>query len=142
MINKILLLLILIISLDSKIIRDNDNQVVFDTTSMLMWQDNNDVIFYTYTWGNAISYCENLTNANHSDWRLPNVNELYTIIEFTNSSPAMSSSFGQTSNSKYWSSTTYKYNLAHAWYIDFTSGSSSYQQKTTSTRVRCVRDID
>jgi len=32
-------------------------------------------------WNSAVSYCENLTEDGHSDWRLPNIDELRTIIK-------------------------------------------------------------
>ena len=35
----------------------------------------------TYTWGGAFSYCDNLTEGGYSDWRLPNINELRTLIK-------------------------------------------------------------
>ena len=144
MINKILILCIIFNYLQSEIIRDDDNQVVFDTASKLMWQDDNDVILTSTkkSHKDAIDYCEALTNVNYTDWRLPNINELYTVIDFTQNSPAMNSKFIQTSSNKYWSSTTSKYNLSHAWYIDFSTGSSSYQAKSTITLLRCVRDIN
>ncbi len=140
MINKVLIFCILVSFAQSEIIRDDNNQVVFDTTSKLMWQDDNDVILTSTkkTWENAIAYCESLNNVSYTDWRLPNINELYTIINFTNSSPAMNSKFIQTSNSKYWTSTSYKYDLSNAWHIDFTNGSSSYQIKSTTTFLRPI----
>ena len=35
----------------------------------------------TYTWSDAVSYCDNLTEGGYSDWRLPNINELRTLIK-------------------------------------------------------------
>ena len=32
-------------------------------------------------WENAVSYCKNLTELGYSDWRLPTVNELRTLIQ-------------------------------------------------------------
>lgn len=32
-------------------------------------------------WDTAVSYCENLTENNHDDWRLPNIDELRTTIK-------------------------------------------------------------
>lgn len=33
------------------------------------------------SWDSAVSYCENLTEDNHTDWRLPNIDELRTTIK-------------------------------------------------------------
>jgi len=35
----------------------------------------------TYNWSDAFSYCDNLTEGGYSDWRLPNINELRTLIK-------------------------------------------------------------
>ena len=32
-------------------------------------------------WNDAVSYCNNLTECGYSDWRLPNINELRTLIK-------------------------------------------------------------
>lgn len=53
------------------------------------------------SWENALSYCENLTQTGHSDWRLPNAKELHTIVDYTRSpdttnSPAIDALFATT----------------------------------------------
>lgn len=36
---------------------------------------------YNYSWEDAFSYCENLGEGGYSDWHLPTVNELRTLIQ-------------------------------------------------------------
>ena len=57
----------------------NENETVTDSESNLIWQRS-----YTSskTWQEALSYCENLTASDHYDWRLPNRNELASLIDF------------------------------------------------------------
>jgi len=63
------------------------DEVLTDYASGLMWQKN-----YTNkgmsTWKEALFYCENLVYAGYSDWRLPNKNELASIVDYGKDSPA------------------------------------------------------
>ncbi|MCI5158911.1 MAG: DUF1566 domain-containing protein, partial [Candidatus Electrothrix sp. AUS1_2] len=40
-----------------------------------------------------MEYCENLTLANRSDWRLPNLRELKSIISYSHAMPAVDPTF-------------------------------------------------
>jgi len=66
-----------------KFIRDDRNEVVIDSTTNLMWQDNKDVVLSNFTWGIAAKYCQRLNFAGYKDWRLPTISELVTINDFT-----------------------------------------------------------
>lgn len=69
---------------------DNGDGTVNDNCTGLMWQKNtadidgdgieNDQV----SWCEALAYCEGLTLAGHSDWRLPNVRESQSIINYGN----------------------------------------------------------
>lgn len=43
----------------------------------LTWSKKADAI---YTWEEALSYCDNLTESGYTDWRLPNIDELMTLL--------------------------------------------------------------
>jgi len=111
--------------------------IVTDSTTSLQWQD--DAIGSTMDWQSAINHCEALTLESYSDWRLPNINELKTIIDRTKVSPAIVDGFENASSNDYWSSTTYEGNKNLAWDVDFYSGSTNYSYKGNSYYVRCVR---
>ncbi len=36
---------------------------------------------YEMKWDDAVNYCRNLNEIGHSDWRLPNIDELRTIVK-------------------------------------------------------------
>ena len=79
---------------------DNGDGTITDTATGLMWQQADDG--NTHNWENALSYCEDLTLANHSDWRLPNAKELHSIIDYNRTlsatnSPAIDPLFSCTS---------------------------------------------
>jgi hypothetical protein len=62
---------------------DNNNGTISDLATGLMWQKTDDGI--TRDWSEALIYAENLTLANHNDWRLPNAKELQSIVDYTRS---------------------------------------------------------
>ena len=133
-------ILLIIIGASSLLLADftRTNGVVTDNTTNLQWQD--DVASVSKTWSQAITYCETLSLDGRSDWRLPNKNELLSIVDYTKSNPAIDSTFVNiiTSNS-YWSSTTYSSHTNYAWSIDFYYGDTYGTYKGTSKYVRCVR---
>ena len=97
----------------------------------------------------AINNCENLTYAGYTDWRLPNVKELFNIvIEAPDAITGVKSAgapyinqikFPNTVSYNYWSSTTNPNNTTNAFGVNFSFGYASYNTKTNAYYVRCVR---
>ena len=121
--------------LQADYIRNDTKEVVLDTTTNLMWQDDTSPAM---NWTGAIGYCEALTLGGFSDWRLPNFNELYMIADRTTHSPAISPVFTNVVSSNYWSSTTYAASTINAWFVDFLNGNDAAFRKTNIYYVRCV----
>ncbi|MBT4286834.1 MAG: DUF1566 domain-containing protein [Deltaproteobacteria bacterium] len=120
---------------------DNGDSTVTDNTTRLIWQQQDDD--GTRIWIEALSYCEGLSLASNSDWRLPNIRELESIVNASTSSPAINSTyFPNTNSSTYWSSTPNAPNSGHAWFVSFSDGRVSYSGKSGSYYVRCVRGGD
>ena len=141
---KIFMLCLLTLSLFADFVRDNRG-IVIDNVTKLEWQDNE--ISAIMNWTNAINYCESLTLGGHSDWRLPNINELNSIIDDTKSSPSVDTDvFRNVVTKYYWSSTTMMYDSQYedpiyAWYIDFDNGVYGAYDKSYGNGhyLRCVR---
>lgn len=112
---------------------DKANETVTDQATGLIWQQNDSQ--RGMDWFAALDYCENLELAGRSDWRLPNVKELQSIVDYTKSpdttnSAAIDAMFAVTSiineggkldYPNYWSSTTH-FNLNNsnnATYVSF-----------------------
>lgn len=119
--------------------RNDEHEIVTDTLTGKQWQDNN--IGNQMSWNSAIEHCEGLTLGSQSDWRLPNINELASLVDDTKISPSISSIFHYTASSNYWSSTTYNGANSLAWsaYFDVIGAQEVYDKMGYSFYVRCVR---
>lgn len=112
----------------------NGDVIVTDTKTELVWQKS---YVSAKTWQEALVYCENLTYAGYSDWRLPDKNELASLVNYEKYNPA--SDFPDMPSNYFWSSSTFVYNAGYAWYVHFSNGRVSSNTKTNSYYVRCVR---
>lgn len=61
--------------------QDNGDGTVSDLNTGLMWQKT--VAGQEMTWQQALSYADSAVIAGKSDWRLPTIKELYSLIQFT-----------------------------------------------------------
>jgi len=79
--------------------------------------------------------------AGFRDWRLPNKNELASIVEYRCVAAINKQAFPNTPSAEYWSSSpsTYTYSSSYAWYVNFASGGVSFNHKGSSSLVRLVR---
>jgi len=118
---------------------DNGSGTITDNVTGLIWQKEDDDI--TRVWDDAVSYCNDLSLASYSDWRLSSKKELMSIVDYGTYSPSIDATdFSATNASKYWSSTTLASNSSYAWPVHFSDGSvDDGYIKTYSYYVRCVR---
>lgn len=111
---------------------------VIDKTTGLEWQRGSSGT--TLNWASAWFYCRELVINLHSDWRLPTVLELQSIVDYAASDPAVESdAFPVTESVGYWSSETFAPNIDSAWLVNFNTGSLQTGNKSTMREVRCVR---
>ena len=91
-------------------------------------------------WQAAMNYCRNLTLDDKNDWRLPNIDELETLVDRSKYKPAANkSTFPNLDLSYYWSSTTSASNTGYAWFVYFYYGGVGDGPKSSNNFVRCVR---
>ena len=124
----------------------NGDGTVTDSSTGLMWQQRTpDNIM---NWKGALDYCNSSSISLHRDWRLPNTNELRSLIDHKRYNPAIDILyFPNTAASDYWSSTTTARGT-NAWTVDFycgfgmdsdKGGNVSNNGKSDSFYVRAVR---
>lgn len=119
--------------------KDGYYPVVIDDFTSLQWQDNNSVKT-KMSWYEAREYCESSVHSLKCDWRLPTLNELRTLIDYSKFNPAIFSEFQNNSkDGYYWSSTEDKLKNSYARVISFIYGDDLWAEKSTKGFVRCVR---
>jgi hypothetical protein len=128
--------------------QDNGDGTVTDNCTGLMWQkdtadwngDGTISPIDQFSWQDALKYCEGLDLVGHDDWRLPNIRELQSIVDYGQAGESVDPVF-RAESELYWSSST-RFNIAGmAWGVDFSVGdirNSAYKQSEYGY-VRAVR---
>jgi hypothetical protein len=102
-----------------------------------------------YGWEEALQACNDLEFAGRTDWRLPSIRELQSIVYYHEYlTPSVNNTvFPSTVSDHYWSSTYHKNNSNLVWTLDFQYGNVTFQLKEdsgilTKNYVRCVTGPD
>jgi hypothetical protein len=128
--------------------------VVTDTLTGLMWTKSANFMPTTYptfdvegsndgrvSWQNALVFIADQVNAtsygSYNDWRLPNLNELRSLVncggsDYLHTWLAAQGFADVKSDAAYWSSTTFANLTSWAWNIDLNIGEFSQNNKTAS----------
>lgn len=127
--------------------KDMGNGTIKDEFHSLTWQkcsagqegETCEKGYGTYLkWKDAIKYCSELKLVDKK-WRLPNINELMSIIDYNLYKPAINlTGFPNTRSLIYWTSTIDANNSKKAWILFFNDGSSKTWNTETTNYVRCV----
>lgn len=116
------------------LIVQNDD-IVVDTVTELMWQRDDSASADTPA--QAFEICENLDLDQHTDWRLPSINELFSISNYADS-PIVNTEIFSTAGSRNLTSTVVQtYADTDLWSVDADSGFTDFDNMGN---IRCVRD--
>jgi hypothetical protein len=131
---------------------DNGNGTVTDNLTGLIWTKNGNA-FGQRTWVQAMSDANGLKSGDDGltdgskagDWRLPNVRELQSLVDYGHAGLALPPDnpfTGVEWQYPYWSSTTENSELPdHAWFVGFDQGVVMSQDKSNAYLVWCVRGV-
>jgi fibronectin type 3 domain-containing protein len=93
-----------------------------------------------HNWKQALEVAKNSTLADYSDWRLPNIKELSTLIAYDRNDPSINlSRFPNTPSSTFWTSSPGGSHRGNAATIQFSNGYDSYGSHSNDYFVRLVR---
>ena len=113
---------------------ENGDGTITDEATGLMWAQDDSCM--AMDWETALAYAEDSTSAGYDDWRLPNVKELQSIVDYSGVFPAIDTSMfnitkitneaGNADCPYFWTSTTNPYidqrdadGYWYAWYVAF-----------------------
>jgi len=135
----------------------NNDSTVIDNNTGLMWQQCSLGLsgsaceigsITTFTWNQALAAANSNTASGYSDWRLPNKNELASLVDYScRFRPINDTVFPASTASAYWSSTPYAGNDEIIWISDYSNGGSMNAANGTKNRagilaVRLVRGLE
>lgn len=127
---------------------DNGDNTITDKATGLMWIKEPEAIGGIWAsagnpvqmvWDDTIDNCNALDYAGHDDWRLPNVKELYSLIDLGRYSPALDPIFSGSIGTDFFSSTTKADATANAHTVVFAFGTIGQKAKTSDAYARPVR---
>lgn len=105
---------------------ESSNNIVLDNLTGLVWSVNANLAGLR-TWANALSFANGLTVCGYGDWRLPNSKELLSLVDRSQSEPALPSENPFTNiqpgeDDLYWSSTSYASDPDGVWALGMLDG--------------------
>jgi hypothetical protein len=115
---------------------------ITDNLTGLMWQKNADLAAGKKNWFEALDYAGKLNLCGFTDWRLPNVNELETLVNAEQPNTALwlnEEGFLNVQSGGCWSSTTYADNKDYAWFVDMQHGNVGNVRKAVGNYALPVR---
>jgi hypothetical protein len=125
-----------------------NNGTIQDSTQKFFWYEPDDKKNGGYAGINGDNtdtndYIRALNNQHYggfADWRLPNIYELASILNMSNTTSGIQIQFfPNTAQGAYWTSNTYAADSQKAWHISFITGKNGYEKKSSALYVRAVR---
>ena len=137
-----------------------DDYTTEDNVTKLIWKTCTEGMEYNgsncigsaalITWYEGIDICCELNEANNgagyagrTDWRMPSIHELMTIVDFGKSNPAIDETYFPDTHGAFIGDTPYKAsnvfrNPKSSYVLYFNNGTALYFNKTDRSFVRCV----
>ena len=112
---------------------EDEDGTVTDNLTGLMWTKDAQQIPGIMNWSDAVNACNDLIFADYDDWRLPNVRELHSLIDYGTFDPdvlPIGHPFTNVQPHWYWSSTTEADCYDCAWLVNLDSGNIDGEHKT------------
>ncbi|CAK0745438.1 List-Bact-rpt repeat protein [Gammaproteobacteria bacterium] len=126
----------------------NGDGTVTDNSTGLMWaqcsegQSGSGCVgdASSMSWGDALTAAKNSRLGGYSDWRLPNIKELLSIVDYSVYGPSIDRAiFPNTPSSSFWSSAPHASTSVYAWIVSFFNGYARNYSRSSGFAVRLAR---
>ena len=129
-------------------------EAVLDNQTGFVWVRDSQFLGKKVSWEDAVKFCVSMSLGGKKGWRLPTRDELITLLDTSQSEPALpeghpflnienlSTSSGSPGGYNYWSSTDFKDDNNYAWIVSFYYGKASDSLKLMDANVWAIRDGD
>lgn len=127
---------------NAEIINESEN-IIKDTKTNLLWQDNTAAKTEKMSFHKAVEYCKNLKVDNLEGWELPGFLELFSIVDPKVYNPTLSEKFKNFVNDNYWSGKKFGHGTStEAIVINFKSGAFNRELMVDNFYVRCYQKVN
>lgn len=128
---KLVLSMILLISIYAE-------NIFVDKKTKLVWEDTLENFEPSVDYYEAEEHCSNLKIGKHTNFRIPTMDELQTLIDYKKYKPAIIDGFNYVENEPYWTSTPFADDDKQVWLIHFQKGERMVKDKHYDRYIRCV----
>lgn len=143
---KILIFLAFVGLVHANCTRDDDLNIVSCKNTYindLMWDDDTQVKRAKLDFREAYKFCKKSKRGNYTDWRMPTMAELRSIVDFAKSKPAVKNAFVSIKKDDiYWSITRDLSLRGSLWRMNFAFGRDEWGKAKNPAYVKCVRVIE
>lgn len=127
---------------NAQIVTKSEN-IVEDTKTNFLWQDNKIVKTEKRSFKEATEYCKELKLDNITGWELPGFLELFSIVNPKVYNPTLSKKFQNFVTDNYWSAKKFGHGTStEAIVINFKSGAFNRELMVDKFYVRCYKKLD
>ena len=131
---------------DETFSRDDTHGIVTDHKRGVMWQDDSGVSQSQSSLSGSITYCEDLTLGGYTNWSLPNLNEMASIVDLEQYGFGINPAFQNDRGYYYWTSSLDTANSTDTAWLVYSGGGNSnlIYGSLISDRfyARCMRVIE
>lgn len=125
-------------------------EAVLDEQTGLIWAMDNEILEKAVPWEEAVKLCQNVEIGGQKGWRLPTQDELISILDTSQSNPALPEGhpftkmreykYGGQGHLDYWTSTEYEGDNKRAWVVFISNGMVMDDLKIFDFKVWPIKD--